>query len=539
VVKKDDPPPVVKKDDPPPGDSIAKGSFPRRLLVVSVNNYPFANPVGYGSGERALDKIVHDFANVVRVPNDQVAMLSDRGQINVPAMPPTKEVVEQIMEQFLTTSRAQDRVILMFVGHAVEIDETPYLMPLDGETDKADNLIPLSWLYGKLAACPAQQKVLILDVCRFSPTRGEERGAVAAMGEKTDAMLAKPPKGVQVLTACTAGQRSLEIDDKVTQNEGLVDGGIFLNRISILKQAGGIKGLTQKPDDPFPFEELMFKLRSTTPMAKAYYGQAQTPRLSGEEVKKIPFDAKAALPPALTPKLPDRFKNGVLGARDIDSVFKVVAAVPPVKRGEKTGSFSADGMPPYPKDAIKDYKDDGVDTPFREAVKEGIKALNDSDKTFAVNETFTKPANEQQLNMVKKQIEGIQKDKVGEAFFVLNKVAEELEERKAGKDKESKFWQANYDYVLARLYARQAFILEYNVMLGKIRRDDLPMLDPAVHKGWKLAAKKDLSDKDAKENADKSKKLLEKLAQDHKGTPWELIGKREGITALGMEWQPN
>src|SRR5262249_6925394 len=207
---------------------------------------------------------------------------SDRGRINVPNIPPTKEVVEQVMEQFLSTSRAQDRVILMFVGHIAEVDEAPHLLPLEGEADKADSLIPLSWLYGKLAACPAQQKVLILDVCRFSPTRGEERGAVAPMGEKTDAMLAKPPKGVQVLTACVAGQRSLEMDDRVTQNEGLVDGGILLNRISILKAGGGIKGLTQKPEDPLPLEELMFKVnKATTSMAKLYHGQEQTPRLTG------------------------------------------------------------------------------------------------------------------------------------------------------------------------------------------------------------------------------------------------------------------
>jgi hypothetical protein len=195
-------------------------------------------------------------------------------------------------------------------------------------------------------------------------------------------------------------------------------------------------------------------------------------------------------------------------------------------------------LPPYPKDAIAAYKDDNMESPFRAAVDDGIKALLKSDKDFTINETFASMP-EQQLTQEKRRIEAMQKDKVGDAYFQLGKVAEELEQLKDDKAKESKYWQAMYDYVLARLYARQAYILEYNVMLGKIRRDDMPMLDKQVNKGWKLAAKKDLSDKDAKELADKSKKILETIAKDHKGSPWELIGKRESITSLGLEWTPN
>ena len=196
-------------DEPEKGPiNVAKGSFPRRLLVVSVINYAYANPVNTGSGDRSMDKIVRHLASLVRVPDDQVTLLSDKGRLprDLAAVPPVKEVIEQAITQYLDSSREQDRIILLFVGHAVEIKGEPYLMPLEGEADNKDTLIPLDWLYKKMAACP-KQKVLMLDVCRFDPTRGAERGDVAVMGEKTDAMLQKPPKGVQVLTACVAGQR--------------------------------------------------------------------------------------------------------------------------------------------------------------------------------------------------------------------------------------------------------------------------------------------------------------------------------------------
>jgi hypothetical protein len=176
-------------------------------------------------------------------------------------------------------------------------------------------------------------------------------------------------------------------------------------------------------------------------------------------------------------------------------------------------------------------------TPLRAAVKDAVKALEKSETDFQMMEEFVAvPA--VQLILLKKQIETVQKDRVGDAFFHLAKVAEELEERKEQRDKESRYWQANYDFVLAQLYTRQARILEYNVMLGKIRRDDLPDLNPQLHKGWYLKAKEKLSDRDARECADKARELYKRLAEEHKGTPWEMIAKKEGTAPLGLEWVP-
>ncbi len=181
--------------------------------------------------------------------------------------------------------------------------------------------------------------------------------------------------------------------------------------------------------------------------------------------------------------------------------------------------------------------DEKEDSAFRAAVKAGVKVLEASDKGFPIMEEFV-AVPEVQLALLKKQIENTQKNAVGQAFFDLAKVAEELEERADARAKETLYWQANYDYVLARLYARQARILEYNVMLGKIRRDDLPQLNPQLHKGWRLVGKDQLSDKDAKECADKARKYYKRLLEEHKDTPWELIAKAEVSTKWGLDWVP-
>ena len=212
--------------------------------------------------------------------------------------------------------------------------------------------------------------------------------------------------------------------------------------------------------------------------------------------------------------------------------------MPPIRQSDKGTPFSVDSLPPYSRDAIAAYKDDDKDTPFRVAVDYAIKALQKSDRDFTISDVFASLP-EVQLKQEKRRIEAIQKDKVGDAIFQLGKVTEEMEQMKDDRAKESKSWQAMYDYVLARLYARQAYILEYNEMLGKIRKDDLPPLDKQVNKGWRLASTAKMTDKDGQELAAKARKVLETLAKESRGTPWEIVAGREARINLGLEWQPN
>ncbi len=107
----------------------------------------------------------------------------------------------------------------------------------------------------------------------------------------------------------------------------------------------------------------------------------------------------------------------------------------------------------------------------------------------------------------------------------------------------SKRWQANYDYILAQVKARLVYINQYNLMLGKVRKDELPELvkDEAKginQSGWRLAAIPDINgDADGKTLAKEIKKELENLVTEHPRTPWALQAKRERGLALGLQWQ--
>src|SRR5262249_2089314 len=145
----------------------------------------------YGSTDSKSNNVrtlLDRFTTGLKVPAGQVFELSDAA-LMPRARPPVKPAIEKIITNFVGTSRPQDRIIVLMVAHSVEIDGEPYLIPLEGEQDAKDRLIPLSWLYETLASAPVRQKMLIVDTCRFDPTRGQERPGGEPMGEKLDAKL--------------------------------------------------------------------------------------------------------------------------------------------------------------------------------------------------------------------------------------------------------------------------------------------------------------------------------------------------------------
>src|SRR5262249_10165940 len=122
----------------------------------------------------------------------------------------------------------------------------------------------------------------------------------------------------------------------------------------------------------------------------------------------------------------------------------------------------------------------------------------------------------------------------------LDEIREKMQKAAEKRDEEpSKRWQAHFDYVYAGLLARLTYVHEYNLMLGRIRQERLPERNPKIHGGWRLASReKPQSGKEVRDLADESKKILNKMVKQYAGTPWEVLARRERLTALGLEWQP-
>src|SRR5207245_596174 len=111
------------------------------------------------------------------------------------------------------TSRAQDRVILYFGGHAFEKGGKAYLAPMEAEPDGEDwekSVIPLDAFFDEMKKCKATQKVVVWDVCRFNPEKGKVRPGSEPMTEALYKLLTAPPPGIQVVTTCKPGENALE-----------------------------------------------------------------------------------------------------------------------------------------------------------------------------------------------------------------------------------------------------------------------------------------------------------------------------------------
>src|SRR5262249_44978462 len=146
-----------------------------------------------------------------------------------------------------------DRVLLFFVGHCSEVEDEPYLLPVEGELENAKTLIPLKWFYSELEKCKARQKVFVVDVARFSPTEGRERPGGDPLSARFESALKSPPPGVQVWSACSAEQQSYELERGAEM-------GLFLsalyNALSPTVAGKGFQGKIQRPSDLIPVEML-------------------------------------------------------------------------------------------------------------------------------------------------------------------------------------------------------------------------------------------------------------------------------------------
>jgi hypothetical protein len=527
-------------------------AFPRRFLAVCIHNYLYANPVSARGERTVMPEMLRSFAREkLQVPPDQICVLSDAALRD--PRPPIKPIVEGTIERFLATCRPQDRIMLVFVGHALDADDQAYLVPLEGELAVKGSLIPVNWLFDRLAACPARQKVLVMDVCRTDVARGNDRPGGGPMGLKLDAALAHPPVGVQVLTACVAGQSSHEFD-AATAGRFTVRGGAFLN---LFAQAPQVGWSTPKPADPLPIGLLTDRVKEPLAQLVAERDKAeQTARLAGAEAGETAgYDPAAPPPPRIdVPRPADVIQGGLANPQLVRTIFGEIA-LPPIKSaGDAENAMQASGdaaslaIVPFRANALNGYEADYADLrqildrakeyPLRVAVIHAVAALDGlarSGKARLMDE-FHGPATDD----VKKSITDSQKEGPARLELELSKALDELravEDRR--REEKSKRWLAHFDYVLAQVLARKAYVAEYNLMLGKAKRDELPPLDPKRHNGYRIVSQEKLqSPKEIKDLASESRKLFAKVIAENPGTPWELLAKRERITALGLAWQP-
>ena len=142
--------------------------------------------------------------------------------------------------------------------------------------------------------------------------------------------------------------------------------------------------------------------------------------------------------------------------------------------------------------------------------------------------------------MFKKQVQLLQRGPA-RTLAELDDIAELLEKAaEKRKSERSPRWQAHFDLLQARLNLWRVAVHEYDLLLGQIRKDELPELDAAKNNnGWRIvAAEKIQSSADVRRLAKDAVKHLAKVEADYPGTPWATQAKQDQTLQLGLEWQP-
>ncbi len=585
----------------------ASGPFPRRMLAISIHSYLYANPLHNGDSGFAeddarrsgTDAAVRRLAERWRVPKDQLYHLTDApvlgekkpegpkpepkgaapkkggkdskegaeemrkgrakgGDLKPVPEParriakamPLRQVIEGTIAQFLDTSREQDRIVLLFAGHALEKKGKTYLVPIEGDLDEVDTLIPLAWLYEKLGACRAQEKVVIFDVCRFHPERGIERPSPGPMTDALEAALHNSPDGVTVITSCSKGEQSIEQDylearllsDRagVTDTKVSLHGGLFLSLADSASQTGKYSDDKHlpAPTDELPTERFAkwMKAKLADIVHIKYSERSQTVNATiKKRAKSVPYNPAEPAPARFEfPQPPP--------SADPRAVMAIIREVqlPPVK------SFREDAPPPsisdvlpFSEENLKPYLAGELklgDKPneFQKAVLDavtGIRSMRTAGSGGDLPEDFGGDTNDK----AKEELRKVQ-EVPARVEAELQDYLDDLEKVADQRDKQPKRWQVHYDYIVAQLKLRICYANQYNLALANVRSGKLPDLQPGQN-GYRLSAEPNL-DKNTpanyKEMFKEAQAALTEVAKDNPSTPWALLAKSDRTLAVGL-----
>lgn len=116
-------------------------------------------------------------------------------------------------------------------------------------------------------------------------------------------------------------------------------------------------------------------------------------------------------------------------------------------------------------------------------------------------------------------------------------MAEVLLRGEAGREQEtSPRWQAGYDLALGRVLALKVRTETYNAMLAKAKRGI--EFEDEKNNTWVLTPDSEISVGSKWEReAGKATKLLQRVVDQHAGTPWAVLAKKELETPIGWKWK--
>jgi hypothetical protein len=432
----------------------------------------------------------------------------------------------------------------------VEKDGKAFIAPVEGDLEEPETLIPLEDFYSKMKACPATQKVVIWDVCRFNPERGRQRPGADPMSESLAKSLSAAPPGIEVIITCQPGENALEFYNlqlEAATNSQRFSGSSFLEsaKYVIADKKNRAAGKAPTPADPISVTEWASVVGArVTVMATASEKRKQTVKVDGN----IPSTLVAFNPEEPAAK---RFDMPIAPKGTFVTEIKAIVKefeVPPIKIDLKdTGLADL----PFKDEIMKDYKpdipmaeimNDKEKYKFQIKTLEAFKVIRDlwdgggAGGGPPIHDVVPAPINDSVKKEIFKELEfwalGIAK---------LELVSSDLDLVAGLKETQPKRWQAHYEYARAVVKSRLAYMNEYNKLMGDVRTETLPPVDKMLGENqYRLVSSEKMkSKKDVQKIAEEAQEAYSNLITQYKGTPWAIQAKRDKAFSLGLFWRPS
>ena len=509
-------------------------AFPRRMLFVHVADYLYLNPLTHAApgGPDRVREAAGRLAFGFRVPNskdnDQLFVLADTPATD--ARLPTKAVLAKALDGFCETTRGQDRVVLYFGVHVVEKGGKAFVVPIEGDPAAADTLLAVADVYAKLKDLKAAQKVVIWDVCRQNPDRVRGRREPGPMTLDLFKALAVAPPGVEVLLSCSPGEHSLEYFVP-RGTAGVFAGSAYLDA---LRQAAFDNRATTKaaPGDVIPVD--VFHKSAVQAVAAVAYRQSP---LRVGSAPKLPVEFDPTEAPA------KRFELPALPAPQADAkAILDEVGLPAIMDGDRAPlarlSYSEAALKGYVPDvSVEDALRDLERYPLRGATLRAVQTVRNAWRLDTKDQKAVSTLNSPINDRAKRAVSTAQ-DSVAIMIAELETELARLEAVADKRAKETKRWQAHYDFVVAELRLRLVILNEYNRALGHVKTETLPDL-PVGSTGWRLVPTTKIEGrKDVAGMFAAASDGFTKIAAARAGTPWEVLAKRSLTVLPGVRWEP-
>lgn len=249
----------------------------RWALIVSLQNYDDNMVPPPPSADRDAQRFLETAVRRYGLEPDQAMLLTSPSRIRL----------EQDVPEFLKRAESAGQLLVYFVGHAFVEEGIVYLAPKDFSLGRVETSgLPLKWLVDQIEKSPANEKILLLDVCqKVDASLEPKQPSTAAMIELYKAGVAPPAlKTVTVIASCNQDQRPL-----VRENEP----GVFVEALTEALAGKGDKNRDNRLTSAELFEYANLRMGSVSVPS----GGKQTPALflPNVDVPRLTSEAKSAL----------------------------------------------------------------------------------------------------------------------------------------------------------------------------------------------------------------------------------------------------